>query len=78
MLHVGGKKKSSSFCTSQRNGFVTPVECKFLENGEYFLLLNSGEHDVDRFLVFGTESGLDGVVKYKIRTGHVTKHLIVV
>ena len=72
------KKKSSSSCTSQRNGLVTPVECKFLENGEYFLLLNSGEHDVDRFLVFGTESDLDGVVKYKIRTGHVTEHLNVV
>lgn len=31
----------------------------------FFFLLGSGEHDIDRFLVFGTESGLDDLVKYK-------------
>ena len=41
------------------------IPCKFLASGENFLLLNSGQHDVDRILVFGTESGLDDLVKYK-------------
>ena len=34
----------------------------FLEN---LFLLNSEERDVDGILVFGTESGLDDLVKYK-------------
>ena len=37
-----------------------------------FLLFDSAEHDVDRILVFGTESGLDGVVKYKDWTSNGT------
>ena len=38
---------------------------KFLEKGEIFFLLDSGEHDGERILVFGIESGLDDLVKYK-------------
>lgn len=37
---------------------------KFYENGEIFLLFDSGEHDVDKIFVFGIETGLD-LVKYK-------------
>ena len=44
---------------------MIPDEYKFLENGEQFLHFDSGEREVDRFLVFGTESGLDDLVKYK-------------
>ena len=44
------------------NGCMIPDDCKFHEN---FLLVDSGEHDVDRILVFGTKSGLDDLVKYK-------------
>ena len=40
-------------------------EYKFLENGENFLLFNSEERDVDRILVFSTESGVDDMMKYK-------------
>lgn len=35
---------------------------KFYENGD-ILLFDSAEHDVDRILVFGTESGLGDLVK---------------
>lgn len=44
---------------------VIPDEYKFLKNGDNLLILNSGGHDVDRMLVFGTESDLDDLVKYK-------------
>ena len=49
----------------QRNGSVIPDEDKFLENGENFLLFDSGEHYVDRILVLGTEFGLDDLLKYE-------------
>ena len=44
---------------------MIPDEFKFLENGEKLLLFDSGERNGDRILVFGTESGLDDLVKYK-------------
>ena len=37
----------------------------FPKNGEILLLFDSGEWDVDRILVFGTESDLEDLVKYK-------------
>ena len=49
----------------KRNGYIIPDVHKFLENGDNVLLFNSGEHDVDRILVFATESGLDDLVKYR-------------
>lgn len=44
---------------------MIPEEYKFLENDENLLLFDTGERDVDRILVFGTESGLDDLVTYK-------------
>lgn len=46
------------------------------ENGEDFCCFDSGDHGVDRILVFNTESGLDNLAKY--RNGHVIEHLNVV
>lgn len=48
-----------------RNGYVIPEELKFRENREKFLLFDSGEDDVNRILIFGTESNLDDLVRYK-------------
>ena len=46
---------------------MIPDEYKFLENGDFFFLLfEGGEQDVDRIVVFGTESALDDWVKYKV------------
>lgn len=36
-----------------------------LENGEGFLLFHDEENDADIILIFGTESGLADLVKYK-------------
>lgn len=47
---------------------MIPHECEFLESGENFLIFDTGEHDGDRILVFGTESGLADLGKYKDRT----------
>ena len=32
---------------------------------QFFFIFDIGVHDADRMLVFGTESGLDDLVKYK-------------
>lgn len=32
---------------------------------QFFFIFDIGAHDADRMLVFGTESGLDDLVKYK-------------
>ena len=61
------KKNQARPVPPKRNGYVIPDEYKFLEDGENFLLFVSGQHDADRILVFGTESGLDDLVKYKDR-----------
>ena len=59
------KEDSGSSYSLERNGYVIPDEYTFLENGETFLLFDDGEHDVDRILVFGTESGRDDLEKYR-------------
>lgn len=48
------KKTQVTPIPPKRNGYVILDECKFLENGENFLLFNSKECDADRILVFGT------------------------
>ena len=60
---------------AKKDGSIIPDECKFPANGEKFLLFNGGEHDVDRIVVFGTESDLDdqachGVFKCSPDTCH--------
>jgi len=37
----------------------------FLGNGDFFLLFEGGEHDEDRIVGFGTDTGLDDWVKYE-------------
>lgn len=48
------KKTQVTPILPKRNGYMILDECKFLENGENFLLFNSEECDADRILVFGT------------------------
>ena len=48
-----------------RSGYIIPEEYRFLENGNQFLLYDSGEDCSDRILVFGTEVGLDDLEKNK-------------
>ena len=43
---------------------MIPDKYNFLENGSFVCFaIDSGEHDVDTILVFGTESGLHDLVK---------------
>ena len=42
-----------------------PEEYRLLENGNQFLLYDSGEDCSDRMLVFDTEAGLDDLEKKK-------------
>ncbi len=48
-----------------RNNCTIPDQYKFHENGGIFLLLDSGEDDTDRLLVFGTEADLDDMKNHK-------------
>ncbi|XP_066969100.1 uncharacterized protein [Macrobrachium rosenbergii] len=48
-----------------RSGYIIPGEYRFLENGDQFLLYDSGEDCSDRILVFGTKAGLDDLEKNK-------------
>ena len=59
------KKNQAPPIPPKGNGYVIPDDCKFLEIGEIFLLFDTREHNVDRILVFDTESGLDNLAKYK-------------
>ena len=54
ILEVEGKRNQVPPVLPKRNGYMILDECKFLENGENFLLFNSEECDADRILVFGT------------------------
>ena len=56
-----------------RSGYIIPEEYRFLENGNQFLLYDSGEDCLDRILVFGIEAGLDNL--RKTRTGRVMASL---
>ena len=53
----------------KRNSQLIPDKYKFLT----FFALDSGEHDVDEILPFGTESGSDDFMKYEMRL--VMEHL---
>lgn len=64
-LKLEAKEQSSTSYSPEINGSMIPDEFKFLENGEKLLLFDSGERNGDRILVFGTESGLEDLVKYK-------------
>lgn len=64
-LKLEAKEQSSTSYSPKINGCMIPDEFKFLENGEKLLLFDSGERNGDRILVFGTESGLEDLVKYK-------------
>ncbi len=44
---------------SSRTGFHIPNEFKTLDNGENFLLFDSGPEDEQRILIFGTQKGLN-------------------
>lgn len=59
------KGDAASSCSLERNDYVIPDENTFLESGETFLPFDGGERDVDRILVFGTESGGDDLEKDK-------------
>ena len=48
-----------------RSGYIIPEEYRYLDNGDKFLLYDSGEDCPDRILVFGTEAGLDDLEKNK-------------
>ena len=48
-----------------RSGYIIPEEYRYLDNGDQFLLYDSGEDCSDRILVFGTEAGLDDLEKNK-------------
>lgn len=59
VLEVGGL-----LFPPKRNGHIIPDKYNFLENGSFVCFaIDSREHDVDRILVFGTESGLHDLVK---------------
>ena len=42
-----------------REGFDVPDNYKSLDNGQNFLLFDSGSNDADRILIFGTDQTLD-------------------
>ena len=48
-----------------RSKYIIPKEYRFLENGNQFLLYDSGEDCLDRILVFGTEAKLDDLEENK-------------
>ncbi|CAI9724491.1 Hypothetical predicted protein [Octopus vulgaris] len=53
------KKSQAPLIPTGRSGYIIPEEYRFLENGEKFLLYDSGEDNPERLLVFGTQVGLD-------------------
>ena len=65
-MELEAKEESRSFHLSPTlNGYLSHDDCKFPENGEIFFCYLSRECDVDWIWVFGMESDLDGLVKYK-------------
>ncbi|XP_068208538.1 uncharacterized protein [Palaemon carinicauda] len=48
-----------------RNGYAIPEDFTRLESGENFLLYDSGEDDVSRILIFGTDSGSDDLENHR-------------
>ena len=59
------QKENAPRIPTGRSGYIIPEEYRFLENGNQFLLHDSGEDCSDRILVFGTEAGLDDLEKNK-------------
>lgn len=59
VLEVGGL-----LFPSKRNGHMIPDKYNLLGNGSFVCFaIDNGEQDVDRILVFGTESGLGDLMK---------------
>ena len=59
------QKENAPRIPTGRSEYIIPEEYILLENGNQFLLYDSGEDCSDRILVFGTEAGLDDLEKNK-------------